>query len=118
MKRPLIVRNNIIPFKGFAAINLFGVFFVRKDARIDPILINHESIHTRQMRETLFAGFYILYLLFWVWLLFKHRFNSNAAYRHIPFEIEAYTNERNMNYLNKRRPFAWIGYLKSSKSLS
>ena len=26
----IIIRNNIIPFKGFAAINLFGVLFVQK----------------------------------------------------------------------------------------
>ena len=114
MKRPIIIRNNLIPFKGFAAINLFGVFFVRNNARIDPVLINHESIHTRQMRETLFAGFYLLYLLFWLWLLFKHRFNSKAAYRHIPFETEAYAHERDMNYLNLRRPFAWMRYLNAS----
>lgn len=116
MKRPIIVRNKIIPFKGYAAINLFGVFFVRKEARIDPVLINHELIHTRQMKETLYVGFYILYLLFWIYLLFKYRFKSNLAYRHIPFEIEAYVNEQDMSYLFRRRPYAWMRYLKSSTS--
>ena len=28
-----IIYNNIIPFKGFKAMNLFGVLFVRKDAK-------------------------------------------------------------------------------------
>lgn len=26
-----IIRNNTIPFKGFAAVNLFGVLFIRGD---------------------------------------------------------------------------------------
>ena len=30
----IIIRNKIIPFKGFKAINIFGILFVR-DAEID-----------------------------------------------------------------------------------
>lgn len=41
-----IVRNNIIPFKGYKAVNLFGILFVRDDAVIGSVDINHESIHT------------------------------------------------------------------------
>ena len=44
-----IIRNNIIPLPGFRAINLFGLLFVRKGVRIDPVLLNHEAIHTQQM---------------------------------------------------------------------
>lgn len=39
----IIIRNNIIPFKGFSAINLFGILFVRKDAVISEKTINHEK---------------------------------------------------------------------------
>ena len=46
-----IVRNNIIPFKGYKAVNLFGILFVRGDAVISSTDINHESIHTAQMKE-------------------------------------------------------------------
>ena len=51
-----IVRNNIIPFKGFEALNLFGVLFVRKDRVFEneaawQVMIRHESIHTKQMQE-------------------------------------------------------------------
>jgi hypothetical protein len=42
--------NNFIPFDGFAAINLFGVLFVRngvyKNNKVPKKTINHESIHT------------------------------------------------------------------------
>jgi len=30
----------------------------------------------------------------------------------LSFEREAYQNMNNLNYLNQRRPFAWIKYLK------
>ena len=51
-----IVRNNIIPFKGFEALNLFGVLFVRKDRVFESeaawqVMIRHESIQTKQMQE-------------------------------------------------------------------
>lgn len=29
-----IVRNHFIPFKGFMAVNLFGILFVRKEAEL------------------------------------------------------------------------------------
>lgn len=41
-----IIRNRFIPFKGFKAINLFGVLFVRKEAALTRAVINHEEIHT------------------------------------------------------------------------
>jgi hypothetical protein len=30
-----VIRNGIIPVKGFRAVNLFGVLFVRRDAEIN-----------------------------------------------------------------------------------
>lgn len=42
-----IVYNNIIPFKGFAAINLFGIVFARKSAEpLSAATVRHEAIHT------------------------------------------------------------------------
>lgn len=111
MKTPVVIRNRVIPFKGYAAINLFGVIFVRLQVKVNPVLLNHELIHTKQMKETWYIGFYLLYLIFWFLLLFKYRFKSNAAYRHIPFEVEAYANERKMNYLCQRSSYSWLKYL-------
>lgn len=46
-----IIYNNFIPFKGFLAINLFGVMFVRGTWRdLNARVLNHEKIHTAQMR--------------------------------------------------------------------
>jgi hypothetical protein len=65
------IYNNIIPFPGFAAINLFGVIFARKKYRpLSETTVNHEAIHTEQMKELLYVGFYLCYLVEWIVRLF------------------------------------------------
>lgn len=106
-----IVYSNIIPFPGFAAINLFGVLFVRKDCRrqIDRYTLNHEEIHSAQQKEMLYIGFYIWYFFEWVYrLLTVKRTRPNAAYYALLHEKEAYENEYNLEYLKTRKPFAWL----------
>lgn len=68
-----------------------------------PHSINHEKIHTAQMRELWYIGFYILYFLEWVYRLVFH---TRTAYRGISFEREAYVNQSNYRYLAKRRRYA------------
>jgi len=43
-----IIKNSIIPFKGFLAMNICGLLFVRKELfhKLTSIDINHEAIHT------------------------------------------------------------------------
>jgi len=106
-----IVVNNIIPFPGYKAINLFGVLFVRKNAKIDNITLNHEAIHTAQMKELLYIFFYLFYVIDWL-IGFMAYVSFSEAYRDICFEKEAYQNEGNINYLKSRKPFAFIKYLK------
>lgn len=103
-----IIRNNLIPFPGFKAINLFGVLFVRGNASLTDADLNHERIHTAQMRELLFAGFYICYLAEWLKWLCRGK-SSIEAYRAISFEEEAYSHQNDLSYLENRKPFAqWI----------
>lgn len=111
-----IIYNNIIPFKGFAAINLFGILFVRKDCKdqVDEYMINHESIHTEQMKELAFIFFYIWYAIEWFIKLFKYGDSTGGdggAYRNISFEREAYNNENNLNYIKNRKKYSWCYYL-------
>lgn len=103
-----IIYNNIIPFPGYKAINLFGLLFVRKGAVMSEKDINHESIHTAQMKEMLYIFFYIWYIIEWVIRLFK----KGNAYRNISFEQEAYSNEDNLEYLKDRKHYAWFKYIK------
>lgn len=102
-----IIYNNFIPFKGFAAINLFGVLFVREGVKITEEMINHKKIHTAQMKEMLYIFFYLWYVIEWVIRLFK----KGDAYRNISFEKEAYINEDYLNYLKERQPYTWFWYL-------
>lgn len=102
-----IIRNNILPPKGFAAINLFGILFVRKEAKITGTTLTHESIHTAQMKELLYIGFYLLYVIFWVINLFRYNFKSHKAYRNICFEREAYVFSADSTYLSYRTHFYW-----------
>ena len=60
-----IIYNSIIPFKGFLAINLFGILFVRNEYKNNGLTqstINHESIHTEQIKELGYVFFYIMYI--------------------------------------------------------
>ena len=98
-----IIYNNIIPFKGFLAINLFGILFVRgTESDINERVLNHEKIHTAQMKELWYIPFYILYFLEWLYRLTQ----KGNAYRNISFEREAYENEMNFDYLANRRKWA------------
>lgn len=96
-----LIYNNIIPFKGFKAINLFGLCFVRNGMKMSDKDINHEKIHTAQMKELLYLPFYLLYFGEWVVRLFM----KGNAYRNISFEKEAYTNENDLTYLTRRKHY-------------
>ncbi len=101
-----IIYNNIIPFKGFAAINLFGILFVRDNVILTDEIKNHERIHTAQMKELLYVGFYLLYILEWLFKMPKY--GKKGAYYNTSFEREAYENDNNLDYLQKRARYAWL----------
>lgn len=102
-----IVHNRWIPFKGFLAINLFGVIFVRRGASLNKVELNHERIHTRQQLELLLLPFFVWYLAEWLFWLAVYR-NGMKAYHAISFEREAYRNMHDLHYLEHRRPYAWL----------
>ena len=104
-----IWHNNLLPFKGFSAMNIGGVILaVRKEVVMTDVIENHERIHSRQIFELLIVFFYLWYVVEWFVKLFKYRKNS---YYNISFEREAYKNERDLDYLKERRLFSWFKYL-------
>ena len=130
----IIVRNSMIPCGGYKAMTIFPFIFVQEDESFNKVDERHEMIHGRQQEEMFFIGivlaavfffldcgwwsllglllFYIWYVLEW---LIRHFFCSDA-YRNISFEQEAYDNQGFPNYLEDRKPFAWMKYLfKNSK---
>lgn len=106
-----IIYNDIIPFKGFKAVNLLGVLFVRNGATLTDIDINHEAVHTAQMRETLYLGFYLWYALEWLVRLVCNGFKAHEAYRAVSFEREAYGHQGEEGYLEKRKPWSFIKHM-------
>lgn len=124
-----IIRNKYIPFPGYKAINLFGVLFVKNNAKIDEVTLNHESIHSRQFVElmVLFAvatvfirwwlpvfapfAFYVWYIVEWIVRLFQHR-DTHEAYKNISFEREAYVHEGDFSYTNGRDWFNFLKYMR------
>lgn len=105
-----VIENHIIPLPGFKAINLYGTLFVRYGTILTDTNIRHEEIHTAQMRDwckcIAIGGtiFYITYLGMWIWNLIFH---TRTAYQSILYEKEAYNNQRDTKYLERREPFAW-----------
>ena len=134
----ITVRNRFIPLRGFLAITLWPFIFVRREAwaRFTAAVRRHETIHCRQQVELLLVGgvlaavlalngagwwsllalplFFWLYGLEYVVGLLTLR-DSHRAYRAISFEQEAYDNELDPDYLSRRRPFAWLQYIRHPK---
>ena len=106
-----VIYTTILPLKGFRAINLFGVIFARKEqSLLEEHILLHESIHTRQMMELFIFGFYIWYVMEWIfkWIRYKDKY---TAYNNICFEREAYDNDNNPQYLHQRKRYAFSKYL-------
>lgn len=103
----IIIFTKIIPLRRFAAINLFGMLFAPKGAKISSRIVNHEAIHTAQMKEMLYIFFYLWYLVEWLIRLP----GKGNAYNNISFEKEAYQNDHNKNYLKNRKHYSWVKFL-------
>ena len=105
-----IIYNKILPFgKKYYAINLFGVLFAKGPC--SRRTLNHESIHTAQMKELLFLPFYIFYVMEWIFRSFQYG-STFEGYKNISFEREAYVNDQNLSYLNTRKPFSFAKYFR------
>lgn len=107
------VYSKHFPFEGYIALTFYPWEFIRKDLKdkYTPTTDRHETIHGHQQVETLWLLFFILYSFEYIIKLFVCGFNHKKAYHSISFEQEAYANEKNENYLNKRHSYAWVKYV-------
>lgn len=106
-----IIYNKYFPLKPFLATNIFGIIFCRgKEGCLGKVTKNHEYIHTLQQRELLYIIFTIWYNIEWLYGIIKYR-SFMKAYYNISFEREAYTMERDLDYIKKRKPYAWYQYV-------
>ena len=85
------------------------VFLKNKEDELDKVFVNHEKIHLRQQIELLVFPFYVWYGIEFLirWIITKEK---NVAYRNISFEKEAYTNEKDLNYLESRPFWKFLNY--------
>ena len=118
MKLPIFKENHWLPkvlSKGspieIGAITLGPVIFSR--GTMSDVTRNHECIHWEQYKECLILGFLLIYVGHWVVNLFRFKFNGKDAYYNICFEVEAYDNDDDLAYLEKRKRFAWIRHLRN-----
>lgn len=84
------------------ALAFYPFIILASDAEPDAELINHERIHLRQQLELLIIPFYIWYLIEYY----------TKGYYNVSFEREAYANDGDLNYLNSRKMFNFVKYLK------
>lgn len=109
MPYPIIVAS----FLKVDGLTLFPFILIRtSDMRNDKALIRHEMIHIKQQLELLVILFYVLYLLNYLFNRLKYR-GHYPAYKNIAFEREAYWHDAELDYLEKRKFWAWIGYFKT-----
>jgi hypothetical protein len=73
---------------GAAATTIGRTILVRRGLERDPLLLRHELVHVEQYRRLGVAGFLLRYLASYAGLRLRGHAHL-AAYRRIPFEIEA-----------------------------
>ncbi len=97
-------------FNYYTGLSFFIFIWITREPHDQTQLIRHEKIHFWQQVELLFLFHWILYALFYL-VGRLHGQCHYIAYRYNPFEIEAFENDVNKNYLKTRTPFAWVRYV-------
>jgi hypothetical protein len=98
-------------FNYYTGLSFFIFIWITREPNDQAQLVRHEKIHFWQQVEMLFVFHWLFYAFFYL----LGRMNGQChyiAYRYNPFELEAFSNDPDVNYLKNRRPFAWIGFVK------
>ena len=121
----MIIKNKILPPKGYEAIAIFPFIFVRKDIDFDSKDLNHEKIHLFQQKTLIIISLLILIPVIWYfslpwWFILLSYFTFYIlygifcliyGYRNTPFEKEAYDSDDNLNYLDDIKLLGWLNHL-------
>ena len=129
----------LLLFPTYRAITvLYNSFFKKDEEDYSMDDINHECIHQVQQMECSVIGlvlglvlcglfdlslwwvlilglgfFYICYgIEYLIILCFAKWDKQNERYHDVSFEEEAHNNDGDWDYLEDRKPFAWIKYIK------
>lgn len=105
-----VIKMKHFPFPGFGAMSWCGKI-ITKYNYVDDIMKNHERIHLEQaLQFKSWISYYITYLWYWI----KGNPFLKSSYYTIPFEIEAYGNEKNFNY--KASKDSWKKYIINNRN--
>lgn len=100
-------------FNYYTGLSFFIFIWIMRQPHDQRQLVRHEKIHFWQQLEMLFVFHWLLYAFFYL----AGRMSGQChyiAYRYNPFEMEAYIHDPETDYLRKRRPFAWVRYVRES----
>jgi hypothetical protein len=110
----VLVFKYLIP-KGFRGFTFYPfVFLSDKKDKEHKALLNHEKIHIKQQLELLVVFFFIWYGIEFLIRLVQYK-NRREAYYNISFEREAYTKEKDLDYLKQRSFWNFLKYVNSSE---
>ena len=104
-----IFRSNVV------GMTVFFLIFLKGEKDDNLIILNHEKIHIKQFQETFYIGFYLISTFDFLIKYCKYK-NINGAYKNLMFEREAYEHMNDLDYLKKRKRFAWLRNLFKKKN--
>ncbi|MFP4846936.1 hypothetical protein [Winogradskyella sp. PE311] len=105
----ILISKYIVP-RGYIGLTIFPFMFLKyKALKENMILVNHEKIHLRQQLELLIIPFFIIYSIEFL-IRFIHCRKWSLAYKNISFEREAYENENDLGFLQKKSFWSFIQY--------
>lgn len=97
--------------KNYVGLTLWPFIILKeKSYREDAVLINHERIHLKQQLELFILFFYLWYLGEWIFRTLLYM-NSYRAYQNISFEREAYAHEKDLGYVDRRKPYSFLNFI-------
>ncbi len=108
---PLKIYTRKRIFNYYTGLSFFIFIWISKLTNDEVKLVRHEKIHFLQQVEMLSVFHWMLYALFYMISRTKGA-GHYVAYRYNPFEIEAFDNEEDVDYLRNRKPFAWMLYIR------
>lgn len=110
-KMMILVVSRFLFRRPFSGIALWPFVFIKRvSLKKDLVFLNHERIHLKQQLQLLIVFFYIWYGAEYLVRLIQYK-NQHLAYRNISFEREAYTNEKDLLYLERRPFWNFVMYL-------
>lgn len=107
-KIPIILEANWLPKKTSGKV-LWPFILLRK--REDVVTLHHELIHYKQLMDTFVIFGYFWYSVELAIRVVAHRFSLKKAYQNHSMEREAFENQGDFTYCERRERFSFILYL-------